>query len=119
MLWGISGPGAGSQANAEIMADGPLSGKYYLWQFAGWLTDRVELADFSDGDGKALSLWASIEELAAMIDGVFDYDRNGSFYFKPRPLTGTPVATLASDGRADTNRVPDCKVTKGSGSKRV
>jgi len=119
MLWGVSGPGAGAQANPEIMGDAPLSGKYYLWQFANWLTDRVEIADFSEGEGESMDVWAALEELAGFVDGVFDFDETGAFYFKTRPLTGTPAMTITTLDLDLTNTIPGATVKKRSGAKKI
>jgi len=113
-ILGVSGPGSAAQSNAEILNNGPLSGKYYLWQLASWLTDRIEIADFTD-----MLVKDALEELASLMDGVYGFDRSGQFYFKARPKPTTMVATLASNGREDVGRVPDVVVRKRSGSQKL
>jgi hypothetical protein len=123
-LWGISGPGAGSQANAEVLGDAPLTGKYYLWQFANWLTDRVEIADFSNttsstSQDQALTLWDALEQLSAMMDGVFGFDASGAFYFMPRPAPSAPEVIFSTRPVELPGYVPDCVVQRTTGVKNL
>ena len=91
-LYGISGPGEGSQSSPETMSPSPLTGKYYLWQYASSLTDRVEIADFS-----GMKVLDALESLAVMGDFVQGYDEGGSYKFGLRPKPTTTTFTLRRD----------------------
>lgn len=54
-----------------------ISGKYYLWKFDEFMTDRIPLADF-----EGMKVWDAIGKLAQVPDYLvgFDLDEKGSFF---------------------------------------
>jgi hypothetical protein len=82
-FYGISSPTPLTELNSSIP-----TGKYYLFQFANVLTDRVELGDFS-----GLNKWDALKLLARRCLCTMGFNLDGEFYFKPIP-SGTPTETL-------------------------
>lgn len=108
-IYGISGGGEGAQPGNEILAS-PRIAKNYLWQFKDSLTDRIELADFSD-----MNVWQVMEELAAVGDFVFGFDGIGDFFFLPRPTpSGTlPILNVRGAKLHDTLRMTNLRKSMG------
>ncbi len=87
-IFGISGPGTGTEQDPDVQ-NPPFPGKFYLYQLAFTLTDRIELADFTD-----MTVWDALSALAAIADFVFGYDANGQFFFRLREAPTTALGTI-------------------------
>lgn len=82
IIYGISSP-----YYAPETQESAVSGKYYLFRLANKITDRIELADFSN-----ISIWDAIKLLAETVKGIASFDSGGNFFFKSR---------LTESGNAD------------------
>jgi len=85
IVYGVSAP-------TLIDESVPASGKYVLWKYDVYLTDRVELADFTN-----MSIWQALEQLAVFANAVFGFTLDGNFYFLSRDSVADNVLTLRND----------------------
>ena len=89
-LYGVSARGEGAQTDPQILQT-PLSARYLLWQLANNLTDRIELADFTE-----MNVWDALQQLALVGDFLhgFDINRDGLYSFQPRAAPTAPLSIM-------------------------
>lgn len=68
-------------------------GKYSLFKLDRYLSDRIELADFS-----GLSAWKAVELLAQAANHLTGFAREGNFFFVPRTLAASADLTIQNEG---------------------
>ena len=96
ILYGITMPSPPPQ----YMNGNQLSGKYYLWKYDVYYTDRIEYADFS-----GMNVWDAISNLAMIANYDYGFDENGDFYFIPKQSSVTTVDYEFSDDYDNRNIV--------------
>lgn len=107
--YSISGPGTASEHDPDVM-NPPQSGKYFLWQLGEFISDRVELADFTD-----MSVWDAISNLAAIGDFVFGFDEVGDFFFRQRTQPTAAIATIKAQPNVLAGEIAATELTKDWG----
>lgn len=103
-LYGVSGPGLGTQANTETQG-AEIVGKRYLWKFANTLTDRIECLGYQEGEGTLLDLLTDMAQLADLV--LYVDPATDAIALLPRP-SGT--------GFADTFITQGLEVDQAAGS---
>ncbi|RJR27780.1 hypothetical protein C4561_01610 [candidate division WWE3 bacterium] len=103
VIYGISSPTYPPETQ-----DTYPNGKFYLFQLANEITDRIELADFSDKKS-----WDAIKLLTQASNSIAFFDENGNFVLKKRLVSsGTADFSIGNQGGSVEN-VIDVKVTSG------
>lgn len=88
IILGISAP-----ALLPEMQQYQVDGKYYLWKYDSYVTDRIELADFSGMKGQE-----AISSLAQIPNYTGAFDEYADFVYVPRPRSSTiPDYTFSVD----------------------
>lgn len=72
IVYGVSSP----IPSVYGIRNGAVAGKYYLWKFDQYLSDRIELADFN-----GMSRWDAIEKLSMIAGYHAGFDSEGNFVF--------------------------------------
>ncbi len=75
IVYGASSP---SPAIYGILKE-TIAGKYFLWKYDRYLTDRIDLADFT-----GMSIWDVIEKLTMIPDFFAGFDVDGNFVMQAK-----------------------------------
>lgn len=98
MIFGISAPYFPNETQ-----ENPTIGKYYLWKYDNYISDRIELADFTD-----MTIWDAISKLTeCAIDYSigFDTDNEGSFFLTDKSSDTYTIALDISTDEIDKNLI--------------
>jgi len=98
MIFGVSAPYFPNETQANIVL-----GKYYLWKFDNYLSDRVELADFTN-----MSIWEAITSLVEIAPNYvcgFNVDDEGSFFLQDKGNASSTTALTVSSDVLDNNLI--------------
>ncbi len=98
MIFGVSAPYFPNETQLN-----PVIGKYYFWKYDNYLTDRIELADFTD-----MSIWDAITQVSQCgIDYSigFDTDDEGSFFLSDKTSADYTIALDISTDAIDKNLI--------------
>jgi len=112
-IFGISGAGTGTEQDPDVQII-PQNGKGYLYQLGFTMTDRIELADFSE-----MTVWDALSALAAIADFVFGYDADGAFFFKLRESPTTVLGTIKATPNVLSGELAASDITKDWGYDEV
>jgi len=89
--------GSSSQIPGEFLNSGEEAGKYILWKFDVFRTDRIEYANF-----KELNVWKVFELFAQIANHDYGFDERGDFFFFDKPASSVSADfTLSDDGDGD------------------
>jgi len=89
-VYGVSYPGVCEAGDLPYKP----AGKYLLWKYDTFITDRTHLADFT-----GMSLWDAASTLSRAFDCIMGFSASGSFFHKIRPSDAGSLSlvTIESD----------------------